>query len=218
MRNGRVTRFRRFLVASLATALGACGVAPPPQAAAGRDLAWSFFENGVLVHNRAARGKPVAVPLTGWHWAGMPFGCEPDLARGPAGEAVITSDVLPVLWRIDPVTFAVSVHPLTLDADVDKDVGFTSIVYSPEQNAYFAASGLHGSLWRIDRQLTRAQKIALSAPLPRSCGVALQSRSAQKKSDRLAGLCVRSPQESWAVDFSPDQRSAYVRAESCTEL
>jgi len=128
-----------------------------------------------------------AVELPGWHWAGELYACAPAIAVGPRGEVVVTSNVLPVLWKVDPQTLAVSVHRLQLDADTDKDVGFSGLAYSERDGAWFAVSELHGSLWRIDPMLRRAQKVALSEPLRRGCSVSMQE-----------------------VYLAPDQRSAYV--------
>ena len=133
-------------------------------------------------------GKPRrALELPGWHWASWPYACAPAIAVGPRGEVVITSNVLPVLWKIDPETLGVSVHRLELDADNDKDVGFSGLVYSERDRAYIAVSESHGTLWRIDPLLRRAQKIALSAPVRGACAVSMQT-----------------------VNLAPDQRSAYV--------
>lgn len=85
---------------------------------------------------------------------------------GPDGEAVVTSNVVPVLWRIDPETLAVSMHELALDADQDKNVGFSSLVYSAEHGAFFAMSDAQGSMWQIDRLLRNGRKL----PLPVSTG------------------------------------------------
>jgi len=93
------------------------------------------------------------------------YACLPDLALGPRGEVVITSNIVPTLWRIDPETLAVSMHPLVLEADTGKDVGFSGLVYSSEHGAFFAVSDPHGSLWRIDAPFTSARKIPLSAPI-----------------------------------------------------
>ena len=121
--------------------------------ATARDRAWQLTGDGVVA------GKTL-VPIPGWVLAEAPYACAPELAIGPKGEAVITSNVVPTLWRVDPQTLAVTEHPLTLDADTDKDVGFTRLVYSPKHAAFFAVSRAHGSLWRIDTQLKRAQKIS----------------------------------------------------------
>lgn len=86
----------------------------------------------------------------------------PDLAVGRGGEVLVTSNVLPILLRIDLKTFRVTVHHLDLDQDNDKDVGFTKISYSADQDAYFAVSELHNSTWRIDRLLRAARKVAIA--------------------------------------------------------
>ena len=138
-----------------------------------RNRIWVLTPEGVFLFD-VSRPERTAVPLPGWVWAGAPYGCLPDLALGPRGEAVVTSDVLPTLWRIDPDSLAVSVHALQLDADTDKDVGFTGLVFSAQHGAYFAASDSHGSRWRIDTLLRTAQKIPLSASIPQPCGLALR--------------------------------------------
>ena len=166
-----------------------------------------FIEAGSLFLEQP--GKPRrAVELPGWHWAGEPYACAPDIAVGPRGEVVVTSNVLPVLWKIDPRTLAVSVHRLQLDADTDKDVGFSGLVYSERNGAYFAVSGLHGSLWRIDPLLRRAQKVGLSKPLRGACAVSVQR---QERPSVFSRLCVRGE----SVSLAPDQRSAYVQTSGC---
>jgi len=155
-------------------------------------------------------GKPRrAVELPGWHWAGEPYACPPAIAVGPRGQVVVTSNVLPVLWKIDPQTLAVSVHRLQFDADNDKDVGFSGLVYSERNGAYFAVSESHGSLWRIDPLLRRAQKVGLSQPLRGACAVSVQR---QQRPSVFSRLCVRGE----SVSLAPDQRSAYVQAAGCS--
>jgi hypothetical protein len=156
-------------------------------------------------------GKPRrAVTLPGWHWAAEPYACAPAVASGPRGEVVVTSNVSPVLWKIDPRTLAVSVHRLELDADTDKDVGFSGLVYSARDGAWFAVSELHGSMWRIDPLLRRAQKLALSEPVRGSCTL---SQQRQERASRFSRLCL----DGKRVNVSPDQRSAYVQAAACPD-
>jgi hypothetical protein len=124
-----------------------------------RDRSVWLTREGVLIHS--ARERPVAVTLPGWLYVGSPH-CPPDIALGPKGEVVVTSNVVSTLWRIDPETFVVTVHPLALDADTDKDVGFAALVYSAEQAAFIAYSEVQRSVWRIDPQLKSAAKLANS--------------------------------------------------------
>lgn len=165
----------KVLVPLLAALLPGCygAFAPParPQAAAvqsfevrhqgdaQRGRVWLLTYEGLFVYEPARTGR-TAVELPGWVSAGEPFGCLPDLALGPHGEAVVTSNVVSTLWKVEPRTLAVSVHPLALDAETDKDIGFTGLAYSAQHGGFLAASYSPGTLWRIDRALTRADKLS----------------------------------------------------------
>ena len=176
---------------------------------AGRDRGWILTRDGVLIFDYKTRSTTAYVPLPGWTWAGEAFTCLPDLALGPKGEALISSNVVPILWRVDPVTLAVSQHPLSLDADNDKDVGFTGLTYSAAQGVYFGVTH-YGSLWRIDPSLRRAQHVPLSAPVAKACGVSVPSARS-----RFVRLCVSGPQGGWTINLAPDHRSGYVFQPSC---
>ncbi len=142
------------LAAALLVSLAACDRTSAPSA---REPVWELGRHGVFLVSDA--GPARFVRLEGWQWVAPPYACPPDVALGPEGEAVVTSNVVPVLWRVDPQTLAVSVHPLELDADTDKDVGFSALVYSLEEGAYLGVSETQRSLWRISRDLTRAEKM-----------------------------------------------------------
>ena len=109
-------------------------------------------------------GKLVAIALPSWQWVDEPYGCPPDLALGPDGEVVVTSNIVSTLWRIDPDSLAVSTHEPLLDADNDKDVGFSGLEYSREHGMFVAVSDVQGSLWRIDPLLRKGQKVQPAAP------------------------------------------------------
>jgi streptogramin lyase len=133
-----------------------------------RNRTWIVGARGVFLYSTST-GQLVEVTLPSWQWVDAPYGCPPDLAIGPDGAALVTSNIVPVLWRIDPKTLAVSMHELALDADREKDVGFSGLAYSAEHAAWFAVSGIHGSLWRIDPSLRQARKIARVAPVDDKC-------------------------------------------------
>ena len=234
MWNGNAVPVGGFLLATALVSLAGCdiGVAPRNEAAyespqfelpnaryrvdPERGRVWLLAREGVFVYD-LSRPERVSVPLPGWLSVDAPYSCPPDLALGPKGEALITSNTLPTLWRIDPESLAVTVHPLLLDADTNKDVGFSALAYSAQHGAFIAASYAHGSLWRIDPLLERAQKISLSAPIREACGVAVRPRSSQSALSRLADVCVHTPRGGWSVILAPDWRSAQVSAAPCTE-
>lgn len=171
----------------------------------GNARAWMLEAGGATLYDLKGAKPLIRVSLPGWHWAGGPFSCGPAIASGPGGEAVVTSDVATTLWRIDPASFVATVHDPALDADADKDAGFIGLVYSRALSAYFAVTG-HGTLWRIDPLLRRAQKIALSEPLRQPCGIRLRDERR-----RLMSFCVSTADDEVTVELAPDQRSGFVR-------
>ena len=130
-----------------------------------RSRIWVLTRDGVALYE-ASTGEEIAqIPLPGWLWVGGQYSFPPDLAIGPKGEAVITSNVVATLWRVDPVTLVASEHELVLDDDTGRDIGFTGLMYSAQQGAFIAISAFQGSVWRIDPLLKRGQNIPLPAPL-----------------------------------------------------
>ena len=176
MWNGNAVAVGGFLLATTLVPLAGCDIGAAPRNKAAyesrqfelpnvryridpeRSRVWLLAREGVFVYD-LSRPERVPVPLPGWLTVDAPYSCPPDLALGPKGEALITSNTVPTLWRIDPESLAVTVHPLLLDADTNKDVGFSALAYSAQHGAFIAASYAHGSLWRIDPRLERAQKI-----------------------------------------------------------
>ena len=130
-----------------------------------RNRVWILTAEGLSLQIGGSTGKLVEIALPSWQWVDEPYGCPPDLALGPDGEVVVTSNIVSTLWRIDPASLAVSTHEPLLDADNDKDVGFSGLEYSSEHGMFLAVSDMHGSLWRIDPLLRNGQKVRLSAPV-----------------------------------------------------
>ena len=140
------------------------------QADRARGRLWALTPEGVELYDATSRQKVAQIALPDWVRVSEKYSCPPDLAIGPRGEVVVSSNVLPALWRVDPVTLAASKHDLVVDEDKGRDIGFTALTYSARLGAYFAVSPSQGSLWRIDPLLARAQNVPLSAPLkPGQC-------------------------------------------------
>ena len=182
---------------------------------AARQRIWRLTQTGLAFENETS-GETQIVPLPNWLWAHAEYaGCLPDLALGPTGEVVVTSNITPTLWRVDPQTLAVTERTLWLDAEYGKEIGFTGLVYSPREDVYFAVSALHGSLWRIDPQLRKAHMLMLEEPLRGACSVRLRARA--ERVERLTGLCIGTESGTRNLVVAPDQRSAYARPEPCVE-
>jgi hypothetical protein len=181
-----------------------------------RERIWALRPDGVHVYATNGRRKIAHVALPGWVVAGEPHGCLPDLALDRWGDAVVTSDILPLVWKVEAASFAVTRHELELDADRDREVGFAGLAWSPAHGAFFAISFHHGTLWRIGPQLDRAQKVDLSPPLPGACGLIVRPRPHGAGAGAATELCARVPNE-WAIRLSPDQRSARAVRAACLD-
>ena len=133
-----------------------------------RNRLWLLDHDAVsLYHNKS--GKLLQrIVLPGWTYVGKEFGCPPDLALDPSGAVFVTSNVLPVLWRIDPVQLEVTVLDIALDADQDKDMGFTGLAFAAD-GIFIAANAIHGTLWQIDLRASSAQKLASYTPARGAC-------------------------------------------------
>lgn len=130
----------------------------------GRGRNWTLTREGLFLR-QIASAEQRAIALPGWVMAGRPYGAEPVLTVGPGGDVLVTSDVVPAVWRVDPRTLAVSVHRPALDAHQDMDFGFTSLAYSARHGAFVAVSAMPNARWRIDAALTRAEKIESLHPV-----------------------------------------------------
>ena len=171
---------------------------------ASRNRVWVLERDALYLHQGAQKQR---YELPGWIYASEPYACSPDVAVDAQGAAVVSSNVVPVLWRVEPAKGQVTRHELALDADSEKDVGFSGLAYVPEQGVFFAVSATYGSLWRIDTLLRRAQKIPVSTPLRDACGLAID----RSKIRRTVVLCAQGR----AIYLAPDQRSGYVFAGRC---
>jgi hypothetical protein len=170
------------ILASLSlVSLPGCELNAPPtetqvlryQADTARDRIWSLTRDGVTLQVRAKPGKTL-IELPDWAWAHAPWACPPDLAIGPKGEAVITSNVSTTLWRVDAETRAVTVHPIALSSDTHRDFGFSKLVYSREKGVFIAVSDTFASTWEIDAQLKTARKVSESSAMANPCRFAGQ--------------------------------------------
>ena len=198
MSKGTVGILQAFFLASVAALIGGCDInaaspqvpnaasvspeSQPPgvryQVDLARNRVWSLSPEGVILRDRRAPEKIVKLQLPHWQWASAPYARPPVFALGPRGEVLVTSNVLQTLWRIDPETLAVTEHPLALDADMDKDVGFSAIAYSSRHGAYYALSQTQGTIWKIDPLFRRAQNTPLAAPVVKTCGPAVRPPAA----------------------------------------
>jgi hypothetical protein len=187
------------------------------QADAARNRLWVLHGDGVYVYGVTTRRQigRIALPigriaLPDWMFVRDPFNCAPDLALDPSGATIVSSNVRAVLWRLDPERFEVRRHELALDADRDKDVGFTGLAYA--EGVLFGVDAIQGSLWKIDLAEAKAQKLVLSSPLRGACGLTRQPNAAP---GRPLVLCAAGEKGIRRIEVSPDLRRGSATDRTC---
>ncbi|HVL58145.1 MAG TPA: hypothetical protein VM491_16740 [Burkholderiaceae bacterium] len=177
-----------------------------------RNRRWILHPHGVGEVRPDGSTRSVALP--GWIRVGDADACAPDLTVTPDGDALVTSNVVPVIWRIDGERLDVSRHELSLDDRPARELGFSGIAYSVRHGRFFAIGSLDGSLWSIDRSLTHARRIRVSPPLAPGCGIAVR---APAQARGIESLCVRTVIDEWTVSVAEDRGTAIAQLGRCAQ-
>jgi hypothetical protein len=129
-----------------------------------------LVRDGVEVRDAGSWRKVAFVTLADWVWVGEKYSCPPDIAFAPEGDILVTSNVIPAVWRIDRRTLATTVHKPVLEQDQGRDTGFIGMRWSRNLRAYAAVSG-SGATWHVDSSLSRGRRMAgaPAGPLARPC-------------------------------------------------
>lgn len=147
------------------------GTAHARSLAAERDVTRSrhyVLEGGTVSVYTNAGAILRRVDLPAAVFAHLPYACSPAMIVDRAGAVIISSNVLPVPWRIDPNAFTVRRYELQLDLGNELEVGVTGLAAANEEGIVLAYTGLSGSLWRVELSSGKATKINLSRPF--GCG------------------------------------------------
>ncbi len=140
-------------------------------------MRWELGWGDVFAYDEA-RGFVRRISLADASFLGARGACRPGLDVSRTGAAIISSNAEPVLWRIDPDTFEVRRYDVTLNTDLDKDFGFSSVRWSPDERIVYAASAMMGTLWRIDLASKMATKIGSNPAIRGECGSGEQALAA----------------------------------------
>lgn len=129
---------------------------------------WVLNQDSLNVYDNVSRRRLRRIELPDWTLAGPLYACAPDMVLDSTGAAIVSSNVAPVVWRIDPQRFEVTRIELTLSTDSDKDIGFTALSFAGD-GTLIAAGTTVGSMWRIDLRSARATKVAAYPPAAGIC-------------------------------------------------
>lgn len=98
-----------------------------------------------------------AVPLAGWIEAVPPHATPPGCVVEARGTVLVSSNIVPELWRIDPATGAVERVSIRLLDQPARDIGFSELELA-DAGGLRAKSSIDGTRWRIDLKARTAKK------------------------------------------------------------
>lgn len=119
--------------------------------------ALSLYDN---TNGRRLRRLELPLPF----FVGEEHACAPDIAWDAGGTVFVSSNVIPVLWRVDPQRFEITRMELELGSDGHKDAGFTRLSFGAD-GTMTATGTTYASLWRIDLRSATATKVPFYAPI-----------------------------------------------------
>ena len=152
-----------------------------------RGLIWAIGAQSVSLYDGRSRTLIKKVELPGWAYVDEPQSCAPDLVIDAQGHALVSSNVRPDLWRINPHDQSVEHMAIELTTDGDKEVGFTGL-FLVNPYTVLAVSAIQGTLWWIDLESRTAGKLGLARPIRGACALGVQPASASTVTPALV-LC-----------------------------
>jgi hypothetical protein len=147
---------------------------------AARNRLWVLEREALTLYDNTTGRRLRRMVLPEWVLLGARYSCPPDLALDPSGAVFVSSNVLPVLWRIGPQRFDIARIELALHTDADKDVGFTGLSFAGD-GTLLAAGTTFGSLWHLDPRTASARKIASYPAFPSACDPAALLRASREQ-------------------------------------
>lgn len=123
---------------------------------------WVLETSALAVYDNLNHRRLRLIALPDWVLAGPYDSSPPDIVLDRGGAAYVSSNVLPVLWRVDPRSFQVTKIELVLDAHADKDIGFTALQFVGD-GVLAARGSTLASQWLID--LRRGTAMLAENPL-----------------------------------------------------
>jgi hypothetical protein len=128
-----------------------------------RNRRWVLELDALTVYDNLNGRRLRRIILPDWVVAGPRDGCPPGLVVEGPGSVLISSNVMPVLWRVGSERFELTRIEVELDSDTDKDVGFSNLSLASD-GTLLASGSTVSAQWRIDLARARATKLAPQAP------------------------------------------------------
>ncbi len=175
---------------------------------------WVLGHDHVHIYSTTDKRLIQKIVLPGWNVAG--FLGVPDMVLDRSGAAWISSNIVPMLWRIDPDSFNVTRIDITLQTKENWDVGFTGLAFAAD-GTLFGVTASTASLWTLKPDESKATPISLSPPAP-----ILDARALWVSYQAVPGvspvkptLCIASAAGLLRIELSVDSSRGRISETSC---
>ena len=207
---------------TLAGCLNAVGEPPVPaeealrpalrvQTDRARGMRWELGWGSASAYDTASGQLLDRIRLPGATLSNAQGACVPDMVLSRSGALIVSSNVQPMLWRISPARFEVERYDIEVDADQDKDFGFSGLAWSADEKELYAVSSTTGTLWRIDLASSKASKVELSAPVRGACGLALVSGAGPGRQPKVLVVTIGPMEPPRRITLSPNRARRFGR-------
>ena len=114
-----------------------------------RQRTWVLSAEGLYLHDSSGAVELRRFALPGWIHVIRSQACPPDMTIDDAGAVLVSSNIVPRLWRVTPSAVEVTDLALEQPEDRGKDFGFTGLELMP-RGLLRAKSAIGESRWTID--------------------------------------------------------------------
>jgi hypothetical protein len=133
-----------------------------------RGRVWVLGPEDLRVYDAATRKLIRRVVLPGWSISR--YECRPGLALDASGSAVVSSNIVPNLWRVDAQSFRVTEQAIGLEGRERWDIGFGPIALAGSGTVYaLSANGM--SLWKVAPGASAAVMVETYLPPVKGCAL-----------------------------------------------
>jgi hypothetical protein len=160
----------KFVLALATTALlHPAAHAQPLRIASDASHRWELAWDSVSLHDAATSALIRKFPLEGASQTNSRDFCPPDLVLTRTGTAYVTSNIQPVLWRVNPATATIERLDLELDSHHLREFGFTGLSASADGQTLYAFASSDGALWHLDPSTLEARRLTGAAADDADC-------------------------------------------------
>jgi hypothetical protein len=152
-------RANLLLALSITTLLSSAAFAKPLRVATDASHLWELSWNSVSVRDAVTSAPIREFRLEGAAQTASRDFCPPDLVLTRTGTAYASSNIQPVLWRMNPAAASFDLLEFDVDSHQLRDFGFTGLSASADGQTLYAFASSDGALWHLDPSTLKARRI-----------------------------------------------------------